>query len=224
MTHEQWMAVDEYLTDLLVPPDTGLEHVLEASSNAGLPPHDVTPTQGKLLFLLARIQGAHRILEIGTLAGYSTIWLARALPPGGRVITLESNAKHAELARKNIEFAGVRDRVEIRLGPALQTLAALSEEGADPFDFIFIDADKPNNPAYFSWALQLSRTDTVIVVDNVVRKGAVIDASSEDPRVQGTRRFMESLAGEDRVSATALQTVGSKGYDGFVIAVVTQGS
>ena len=221
MSQEQWTAVDRYLTDLLVPPDPALEAALQASAAAGLPPINVSPNQGKLLHLLARLQGARSVLEIGTLGGYSTIWLARALPAGGRLVTLESDARHAEVARANIARAGLSDVVELRLGPALETLPRLTAEGRGPFDLIFIDADKPSYPDYLAWALRLSRRGSLIVADNVVRNGAVLDPASDDPRVQGARRFNEALAAEPRVSATAIQTVGSKGYDGFAIALVT---
>jgi predicted O-methyltransferase YrrM len=220
MTHEQWTAVDRYITDLLVPPDPALDGALEASDAAGLPPINVSPNQGKLLHLLARLQGARTILEIGTLGGYSTIWLARALPADGRLITLEIDPKHAEVARANIARAGLSEVVELRLGRALDTLPQLAAEGRGPFDLIFIDADKPNNPDYFAWALKLSRRGSLIIADNVVRNGAVINAASSDPSVQGVRRLNELLAAEPRVSATAIQTVGSKGYDGFAIALV----
>jgi predicted O-methyltransferase YrrM len=221
MTQEQWTAVDRYITDLLVPPDPALDAALEASAAAGLPPHDVTPNQGKLLLLLAQIQGARTILEIGTLGGYSTIWLARSLPADGRLITLEANPKHAEVARANIARADLSDVVEVRLGRALDTLPQLAGEGHGPFDLIFIDADKASNPDYFAWALKLSRRGSLIIADNVVRNGAVVDTASSDPSVQGVRRFNELLAESARVSATAIQTVGSKGYDGFAIASVT---
>jgi predicted O-methyltransferase YrrM len=221
MTEAQWTAVDRYFSDLFVPPDPALEAALAASDAAGLPPHNVAPNQGKLLLLLAQLQGARRILEIGTLGGYSTIWLARALPAGGRLITLEADAKRLEVARANIARAGLADVVELRHGSALETLPQLAAEGRGPFDLIFIDADKPNNPAYLAWALKLSRRGSLIIADNVVRNGAVIDAASADANVQGVRRFTELLAAEPRVSATAIQTVGSKGYDGFAIALVT---
>ena len=221
MTQNQWAAVDQYVTDLLVRPDAALEAALQTSAAAGLPAINVTPNQGKLLQLLARLQGARTILEIGTLGGYSTIWLARALPKGGRLITLESDPKHAEIARANIARVGLADVVELRLGLALNTLPQLAAEGRGPFDLIFIDADKPSNPDYFRWALKLSRRGSLIVVDNVVRKGAVIDATSADPTIQGVRRLYELIAAEPRVSATAIQTVGSKGYDGFALALVT---
>ncbi|WP_437993793.1 O-methyltransferase [Sorangium sp. So ce145] len=222
MAQEQWSAVDRYLTDLLVPSDAALDAALAASAAAGLPPINVAPNQGKLLHLLALIQGARAILEIGTLGGYSTIWLARALPAGGRLITLESEPKHAEVARANLDRAGLADIVELRLGRALDTLPKLAAEGRGPFDLIFIDADKPSNPDYFAWALKLSRRGSVIVIDNVVRKGAVIDPESADPNVQGVRRLNKLLAAERRVSATAIQTVGSKGYDGLAIVLVTE--
>jgi predicted O-methyltransferase YrrM len=220
MSQEQWTAVDRYLTDLLVAPDPALESALQASTAAGLPPINVSPNQGKLLHLLARLQGARTILEIGTLGGYSTIWLARALPAGGRLVTLEADAGHAEVARANIARAGLTDAVELRLGPALETLPQLAAEGRGPFDLIFIDADKPSYPDYLAWALRLARCGSLIVADNVVRNGAVLDPASDDPRVQGARRFNELLAAEPRVSATAIQTVGSKGYDGFAVALV----
>lgn len=221
MNQEQWTAVDRYLTDKLLSPDPSLEAALRASADAGLPSINVTPNQGKLLQLLAWAQGARNILEIGTLGGYSTIWLARALPAGGRLITLEFDPKHAEVARANITHAGLAEAVELRVGRALETLPQLATERCGPFDFIFIDADKENYPGYFTWALKLSRRGTLIVADNVVRKGAVIDPASGDPLVQGVRRFYELLAAERRVNATAIQTVGSKGYDGFALAVVT---
>jgi predicted O-methyltransferase YrrM len=220
MSQDQWTAVDDYFAGLLIAPDPALEAALQASADAGLPAIQVSPHQGKLLLLLARIHRARTILEIGTLAGYSTIWLARALPADGHLITLEIDAKHAELARANLAQAGLDDRVEVRLGAALDTLPQLAAEGHGPFDLTFIDADKQNNAAYFSWALQLSRPGSVIVVDNVVRNGSVIDAASTDPVVQGVRRLGEVLAAEARVSATAIQTVGSKGYDGFAIVLV----
>jgi predicted O-methyltransferase YrrM len=214
------MAVDRHFADLLLPPDPVLEAALAASDAAGLPPHNVAPNQGKMLMLLARLQGARTILEIGTLGGYSTIWLARALPAGGTLVTLEADATYAEVARANIGRAGLADIVELRVGPALETLPRLATEGRGPFDLIFIDADKRNNPDYLAWALTLSRRGSLIVADNVVRDGAVIDAASSDPNVRGVRRFTELLAADPRVSATAIQTVGSKGYDGFALALV----
>jgi predicted O-methyltransferase YrrM len=221
MTNELWTAVDGYICDLLVHSDPALDKVLEESTAAGLPPIAVTPNLGKLLYLLARIQGAKNILEIGTLAGYSTIWLARALPPGGRLITLEADAKHAEIARANIARAGLANVVELRLGNALNTLPQLAAEGRGPFDLIFVDADKQSSAEYFAWSLKLSRRGSLLVFDNVVRDGAVIDSANDNPSVQGIRRFNEVLAAEPRVSATAIQTVGSKGYDGFALALVT---
>ena len=221
MSQDTWNAVDEYLTETLARPDAVLEAALRESEAAGLPPINVSPPQGKFLNLLARIQGARNILEIGTLGGYSAIWLARALPPGGgRLVTLEVDANHAKVARANLARAGLANVVQVRLGRAIDTLPELEHEGAGPFDFIFIDADKPSNPEYFAWALRLSRRGTVIVVDNVVRKGAVADAASADAAVQGVRRLNLMMAGEPRVSATALQTVGGKGYDGFALALV----
>ena len=225
-TQERWTAVDRYITDLLVPEDAALEAALRDSAAAGLPPIAVTPNQGKLLALLARVQGACRILEMGTLGGYSTIWLARALPAGGRLVTLEAEAEYAELARANIARAGLAESVELRVGPALQTLPQLVAEGAGPFDLIFVDADKKNNPGYFEWSLKLSRPGTLIIVDNVVRGGAILDPNADDPTlgnegIRGIRRFFELLAAERGVDATAIQMVGSKGYDGFALAIVS---
>ena len=221
MTQERWTAVDRYIAGLLVPTDPALERALRASAAAGLPLHNVSPNQGKLLQLLARVQGAQTILEIGTLGGYSTIWLARALPANGRLITLEADPKHAEVALANVASAGLADIVELRLGLALDTLPQLAAEDRDPFDLIFIDADKPSNPDYFAWALKLSHRGGLIIVDNVVRNGAVVDAASRDPSVHGVRRLNELLAAEPRIDATAIQTVGIKSYDGFAIALVT---
>ena len=220
MNQETWTAVDRYLTDLLELSDPALEAALAASAAAGLPPINVTPTQGKLLQLLVRIQKARNVLEIGTLGGYSTIWLARALPAGGRLITLESDPKHAAVARANLAQAGLTDVVDLHTGLALGTLPQLAAAGHVAFDLIFIDADKPSTADYFEWALKLSRPGSLIVVDNVVRKGALVDAASDDPNVKGMRRFCDALAAEKRVSATVLQTVGSKGYDGFTLALV----
>ena len=221
MNQNQWNAVDEYINNMLVSSDAALDAALTASAAAGLPEIQVTPNQGKMLHLLAKIQGASRILEIGTLGGYSTIWLARALSKGGRLVTLELDPQYAEVAKANIAGAGLADIVELRLGRALDTLSRLATEGAAPFDLIFIDADKSSTADYFTWALKLSRQGSVIIADNVVREGAVIDAASGDPSVQGIRRFNEAVAAESRVSATAIQTVGSKGYDGFAIVLVT---
>ncbi len=215
-----WTQVDRYFGDLLAPSDDKLESTLAANKEAGLPSIDVSRLQGKFLELLVRISGARRILEIGTLGGYSTIWMARALPEGGRIVTLEAKQRHAEVARANLENAGVLDRVDLRLARAIDSLPKLEASGAGPFDLIFIDADKPSNPEYLAWALKLSRPGTVIVTDNVVREGKVIDPVSDDKDVQGTRRFAELLAAEPRLSATVLQTVGTKGYDGFALAVV----
>jgi predicted O-methyltransferase YrrM len=221
MEQELWTAVDGYLADLLLPPDDVLTAALAASAAAGLPSISVAPNQGKLLTLLARMQGARRILEIGTLGGYSTIWLARGLATGGQLISLEAEPKHAAVARSNIANAGLADRVEIKLGPAAETLARMVEDRCAPFDLIFIDADKESYAEYLEWALRLSRPGTVIIADNVIRRGAITDPGSEDPRVQGVRRFYERLAAEPRLTATAIQTVGSKGYDGLAIALVT---
>jgi predicted O-methyltransferase YrrM len=214
MTSQRWSAVDRYLTELLVETDDVLEAALRAGDAA------VSPTQGKLLHLLARLAGARAILELGTLAGYSTIWLARALPAGGRLVTLEANSGRADIARANLARAGLAGVVDVRVGRALDTLARLAAEGAGPFDLVFIDADKESNPEYLEWALELSRPGTLIVADNVVRDGEILDAASEDPRVAGVRRFYERLAAEPRLSATAIQTVGAKGHDGFAIALV----
>jgi predicted O-methyltransferase YrrM len=222
MTQELWTAVDRYITDLLVPSDPALDAALEASAAAGLPPIAVSPALGKLLHLLARIQGARTILEIGTLGGYSTIWLARALPANGSLVTLEADPKHAEIARANIARAGLSTIVDVRLGRALDTLPRLAAERRAPFDLVFIDADKPSNADYFAWALKLSRRGSVIIVDNVVRDGAVADPGNRDPNVVGVRRLNELIAMEPRVSATAIQTVGGKGYDGFAVALVTE--
>ncbi len=221
MTQKQWDAVDRYFAELFAPPDPALDGALEASEAAGLPSMEVTPNQGKLLMLLARLQGARRILEIGTLAGYSTIWLARALPADGRLITLEANPTYAEVARANFARAGLAHVIELREGRALETLPKLAEESAGPFDVVFIDADKPSNPDYFAWALKLTRRGSLIVADNVVREGRVLDAKSSNTAIQGIRRCNALMAAEPRVSATAIQTVGSKGHDGFAIALVT---
>jgi len=217
---ELWSDVDRYICDLLVGSDAVLDAALEASREAGLPPINVAPNQGKLLHLLARLQGARSILEVGTLGGYSTIWLGRALPAGGRLVTLELEPRHAEVARASIERAGLADVVTIRVGRAVDSLEALEAEGAGPFDLVFIDADKPSNPDYFRWALRLTRPGSVIVVDNVIRNGAVVDPDSTDPAIQGTRRLNELMSSERRVSVTEVQTVGSKGYDGFALALV----
>jgi predicted O-methyltransferase YrrM len=220
MDEALWSAVDAYVVDKLVPPDPALEAALAENTRAGLPAHDVSPAQGKFLHLLARVVGARRLLEIGTLGAYSTIWLARALPPEGRIVTLEFDPHHAEVARRNLAHAGLASQVDLRVGPALDTLPRLAAESAGPFDLIFIDADKPNNPAYLDWAMKLSRPGTVIIADNVIRDGAVIDADSGDDRVRGVRAFFDQMAADPRLDATALQTVGSKGWDGFAFALV----
>ena len=213
---KQWSEVDRYLAKLLAPADSRLDAVLSANAAAGLPAIDVSATQGKMLALVARMTHASRILEIGILGGYSTIWMARALPKGGKVVTIEFNPRHAEVARANIECAGLSDRVDLHVGAALDVLPGL--EG--PFDLVFIDADKPNNPSYLQWALKLSRPGTVIIGDNVVRGGAVVDASSQDPNIQGVREFLRMMSEDPRLDGTAIQTVGEKGWDGFAMAIV----
>lgn len=220
MNNPQWTAVDTYLGERSGASDPILDAVLAANVQAGLPAIDVSPTQGKLLHLQARMCGAKRILEIGTLGGYSSIWLARALPAGGSLITLEASSAHAKVARANIERAGLSDRVEVRVGPALQTLPRIEAEARGPFDLTFIDADKANNPDYLAWALKLSHAGSVIILDNVVRAGAILDANSDDAAIIGTRRALDMLATEPRLSATAIQTVGNKGWDGFMLAIV----
>ncbi len=219
MNDNRWNEVDEFIEARLLEPNPVMEAVLAANQAAGLPAIDVSPAQGKLLHLLARMIGAARVLEIGTLGGTSTIWLARALGPGGVVVTLEASAAHAAVARANLARAGVSDRVDLREGPALDTLPVIESEGGQ-FDLVFIDADKTNNPHYLAWALRLGRTGAVIVADNVVRGGAVTDARSVDPAVVGTRTMFDMIASEPRLQATAIQTVGSKGWDGFVLALV----
>lgn len=220
MNQNTWNAVDDYFSDILIPSDAALDSALQDSDAAGLPRHNVAPNQGKLLQIFAQMQGARRILEIGTLGGYSTIWLARAVPSNGCVVTLEAGPKCAEVAVKNIARANLTDVVDVRVGRAIDTLPELVREGTQPFDFIFIDADKPSNPEYLKWSLKLSRPGTVIVGDNVVRNGEVANSSSLDPKVRGVRKFCELLSSEPRLSSTAIQTVGSKGYDGFAIAIV----
>lgn len=216
-----WEAVDNYLTDTLVGSDDVLGEVLSRNAEAGLPPHDVSPALGKFLMLLCRMTNARSVLEIGTLGGYSTIWLARGLPHDGRVVSLEADPHHASVATANVSRAGLDDRVEVVVGPALDTLPSLVGSSAAPFDLVFIDADKPNNPQYLEWALRLTRPGSVIVGDNVVREGEVADGSSEDERVRGVRRFLELLRDDPRIDATAVQTVGVKGWDGFALGVVT---
>ncbi|MGB7265859.1 MAG: O-methyltransferase [Terracidiphilus sp.] len=215
-----WTAVDEYFGDLFAPADADLKAAQRANKKAGLPAIDVSPLQGKFLHLLVKMTQAKRILEIGTLGGYSTIWMARALPKGGRIVTLEFEPRHADVARENLRKAGLLGRVQIRVGAALSSLPRLASSGAVPFDLIFIDADKENNPQYLKWALKLSHPGTVIVVDNVVRQGGVIQAKSTASDIQGTRRCLKMMAAEPRLSAVALQTVGMKGLDGFALAIV----
>jgi predicted O-methyltransferase YrrM len=220
MSKELWAAVDQYINQLLIPNDPILEAALHDSAQAGLPAIQVSPSQGKLLHLLVRAISAGNILEIGTLGGYSAIWMARALPSGGRLLTLEASAKHFEVARNNFARAGLADVVEQRLGPALQSLPGVAAEGSGPFDLIFIDANKSTIAEYFDWSIKLSRKGTLIIVDNVIRQGSVIESDSTDEDVQGVRRFNERISKDSRVSATEIQTVGSKGYDGFALAVV----
>ncbi|MPY49651.1 O-methyltransferase [Streptomyces acidicola] len=215
-----WNDVDAYLSALLAPEDEALTAALRDSDAAGLPHINVAPNQGKLLQLLAQVQGARRILEFGTLGGYSTIWLARALPEDGRLISFEYEVRHAEVARRNLDRAGLGRLVEVRVGPALQSLPKLADENPEPFDFVFIDADKANNRNYVEWALKLTRPGALIVLDNVVRAGRITDAGSDDPGIRGTRAALELIASHPRVSGTAVQTVGSKGHDGFALARV----
>ena len=221
ISKRQWAAVDDYLEDLFIPHDPALKHALQTSAQANLPPIQVTPCQGKFLQLLAQMRGARNILEIGTLGGYSSIWLAHALPPDGRLVTVEANARHAEVARENFAFAGLASVIELRLGLAADTLQQFVAEKRAPFDFIFIDADKESYPQYFELGLKLSRAGTCIVADNVIRDGAVSNPRRNEPNVRGVRRLMEMLAAEPRVTATAVQTVGRKRHDGFAIALVT---
>jgi predicted O-methyltransferase YrrM len=220
VNEKTWSAVDDYLVEHLLPHDPVMDAVLAANAAAGLPAIDVSATQGRLLELLVRLRGARTVLEIGTLGGYSSIWMARALPADGRLVSLEFEAHHAEVARSNIARAGVADRVDIRVGPALETLPKLAAEGAGPFDLVFIDADKPNNAGYLGWALKLTRSGSVIICDNVIRNGGVVDPGSGDRNVGGARAAIEIQGADKRLTATALQTVGSKGYDGFTIAIV----
>ena len=218
MPQDRWTAIDRYITDALLPRDEALEAALAASDAAGLPPIAVAPNQGRMLELLARSIGARAILEIGTLGGYSTIWLAKALPADGRLISLEFDPRHAEVARENIARAGFSGQVEVRVARAIDNLPVIESEGRG---LVFIDADKPSNPDYFAWALKLTRPGSLIIVDNVVRAGAVADAASQDPMVLGVRRMNAMIAAETRVLATAVQTVGSKGHDGFAMILVT---
>lgn len=221
MTQQLWTSVDDYITQLFVQSDPIMQETLAASETAGLPSISVAPNEGKLLMLLAQLCGARNILEIGTLGGYSTIWLARGMVSEGSLITLEANPKHAEVARLNIARAGFTDRVEVRVGPARDTLPQLATEGRSPFDLIFIDADKEGYPEYLAWALKLARPGALIIADNVIRDGKILDPADTDPRVQGARRFNQLLAEEPRVKATVIQTVGGKGHDGMAIAIVT---
>jgi predicted O-methyltransferase YrrM len=218
MSERTWAEVDGYVSGLLAPHDEALEAALAASEEAGMPPIQVSPPLAKLLYVLAKTVGARRVLEFGTLAGYSTIWLARALPRDGRLITLEYDPEHAEVARANLARAGVGGLVDLRVGAALDVLPEL--EGEEPFDLVFIDADKVNTPEYFSWSLERTRSGGLIVADNVVRGGALVDFEGDDPTMEAQRRFHEMLAAEPRVSATTIQTVGGKGYDGFSVALV----
>jgi predicted O-methyltransferase YrrM len=220
MSEKRWSAVDAYLTQAIVAEDDALKAALESNAAAGLPEIDVSPPQGKMLHLLARMVGARSALEIGALGGYSTIWIARALAAGGKLVTLEAEAKHAEVARKNVARAGLATRVDIRVGAALETLPKIEAEGLGPFDFVFVDADKSNNANYLDWALKLSRKGTAIVVDNVIREGRILDGRSSDADVVGVRQMFDLIAREPRLQATAVQTVGAKGWDGFVLAVV----
>jgi predicted O-methyltransferase YrrM len=217
---QRWSAVDDYLAQSIVAEDEALRAALAANEAAGLPPIDVSPAQGKLLHLVVRIAGARRALEIGALGGYSTIWIARALPADGRLVTLEADERHAAIARENVARAALGDKVDIRVGAALDNLPKLEAEGFGPFDFVFIDADKRNNANYLAWALRLSRPGTTIVVDNVIREGRILDSTSRDRDVVGVRRMFEMMKAEPRLAATAIQTVGAKGWDGFALAVV----
>ncbi|MCP3983415.1 MAG: O-methyltransferase [bacterium] len=222
MSNERmWQRVDEYLCDELVEHDPILEAVLTRCERAGMPAINVAPNQGKLLMLLARIQGAARILEVGTLGGYSTIWLARGLAEAGHLDTLEVDSRHAAIAEENLDQAGLRSRVQVHVGPAIDTLARLRDEHVPPYDYVFIDADKPSNPEYLRATVALSRPGTLIIVDNVIRGGGVIDTESDDPRVHGVRRMNEMIRQDTRLSATAVQTVGSKGWDGFALVRVS---
>ncbi|HYO61568.1 MAG TPA: O-methyltransferase [Actinomycetota bacterium] len=223
MDTQRFVEVERYLTQLLVPHDDALDGALAASAAAGLPPHAVSPPEGKLLYLLARLAGVRSVLEVGTLGGYSTIWLARAVPADGRVVTIEADPGRAGLARRNLEAAGLGDLVDVRTGAALDVLPLLADEGLGPFDLVFLDADKANNPAYLGWALGLTAEGSVIVADNVVRGGAVADPDADDPSTRGARRFLELVAAEPRLEATAIQTVGSKGHDGFALVLVGAG-
>ncbi|MED1665022.1 O-methyltransferase [Brevibacillus laterosporus] len=219
---KKWTEVDQYFNSMLLPSDPILDEVLQANAKAGMPAIDVAPNQGKLLYLLAKIRGANKILEIGTLGGYSSIWLARALPQDGQLISLEYEQSFAHIAEENVKKAGLAEKVSILVGPALETLPTLQEKGMTGFDMVFIDADKQNNPHYLQWALKLCNPGAIILGDNVVRDGEVIHPESEDDRIQGIRQFIDLLSSEPRIESTAIQTVGSKGYDGFVLGVVKE--
>jgi predicted O-methyltransferase YrrM len=220
MSQDIWTSVDSYLGEVLVRQDRHLDAAVAASDAAGLPPIQVSPPQGKLLAILIEMMGAKSVLEVGTLGGYSTIWMAKSLPANGRLVTIEIDPKHAEVAQQNFNRAGLGDKIELRTGNARDILPDMIDDGAGPFDFVFIDADKASNPDYFGWALEMSRPGTVIIVDNVIREGHIIEADSEDASVKGVRRLNEVMAGNPRVTVTALQTVGVKGYDGFSVALV----
>ncbi len=220
MWSDRWAEVDGYVSGLLAPEDEALKAALKAGVDAGLPEIQVSPPQARLLDILARSVGARTVLEFGTLAGYSTIWLARALPEGGRLITLEADPDYAEVARATIANAGLLELVELRVGPALDSLPALEAEGAGPFDFVFIDADKIHTPDYFTWAVDRTRPGGLIVADNVIRDGALVDPETDDPTIPAQRRLHELIAADPRVTATTIQTVGAKGYDGFTLALV----
>ncbi|MGF2616004.1 O-methyltransferase [Rossellomorea vietnamensis] len=217
---ERWHAVDEYFSEKLQSKDTLMDLILQKNRDAGLPSIDVSPNQGKFLHLLVKLKGAKKILEIGTLGGYSTVWMAKALPEDGELLSLEFSEKHAAVANENIRSAGLENKVNILTGPAMDTLPTLKDKGYDHFDFIFIDADKSNNPYYFQWAMKLSRPGTVIIVDNVVRKGNIVEKDSEDPNITGTREMFDLLSGDSRIDSTGIQTVGSKGYDGLLFGIV----
>lgn len=218
----RWSAVDTYFAERLAPADSVLDAVLDANAAAGLPAHDVSPLQARFLELLVRLTNARSILEIGTLGGYSTIWMARALPPGGSILTLEADEHYAHVARANFQRANVNACIDLRVGQALETLPEVEKQGLGPFDLVFIDADKPSNPDYLAWSLKLTRPGSLIIGDNVVRDGKVVEATSDDPRVQGVRSFTDLIASEPRLVATAMQTVGVKGWDGFAIALVVK--
>ena len=227
MSEETWGAVDRYIAERLVDEDDALRAALAASDAAGLPAGTITSNQGKLLELLVRVHGAHRVLEIGTLGGYSAIWLARGLSATGQLVTLEQDPGYAQVARANLDRAGLGDRVEVRVGPALQTLPQLAAEDAGPFDLVFIDADKQHNPEYLEWSVRLGRAGTLIVADNVIRAGAILDPDGEDPKlgdggVRGLRRFYEQITADPRLSATAIQTVSEKGHDGLALILMQE--